>query len=277
MSGEYEKTGYLTYDFKLFHLKDTVQKEYVYHYHDFDKIILFVSGKVNYVIEGKAYELKPYDIVFVNKNEIHKPEVDFTASYERYILYVSPEFLERCGNAEYSLRTCFEKANAEKSNVIQTTAMQNTRLLQKIKELETAMAHPGFAEELYEKAIFIQFMIQLNCACLEERTSYNHEAIYNKKIVDILEYINEHLYEELSIETIAEAFYLSKYHMMRQFKEETGYTMHQYITEKRVLAARDMILEGVPATKASLECGFKDYSTFSRAFKNKLKKNPTEL
>lgn len=277
MSREYEKTGYLTYDFKLFHLKDTAQKEYVYHYHDFDKIILFVSGNVNYVIEGKAYELKPYDIVFVNRNEIHKPEVDFTVPYERYIIYVSPEFLEQYATDEYDLRACFEKANTEKSNVIQTTAIQNTKLLQKIKELETSMLQSGYAEALYERAVFIQFMVQLNRACLEEKTSYNHAAIYNKKIVDILEYINEHLYEELSIESIAEAFYLSKYHMMRQFKEETGYTMHQYITEKRILAARDMILEGVPASKASLECGFKDYSTFSRAFKNKLKKNPTEL
>lgn len=274
---EYEKTGYLTYDFKLFHLKDTAEKEYGYHYHDFDKVILFISGKVNYIIEGKAYELKPYDVVFVNRNEIHKPEVDFSVPYERYILYITPEFLEQYTTEEYSLRACFEKANKEKSNVIQTTAVQNTKLLQGIRELETALQQKEYASELYEKLIFLEFMVKLNRACMEEKTSYNHSAVYNRKIVDILEYINEHLYEELSIETIADTFYLSKYHMMRQFKEETGYTMHQYITEKRVLAARDMILDGVPATKASLECGFKDYSTFSRAFKNKIKKNPTQL
>jgi len=275
--GQYEKTGYLTYDFKLFHLKDTIEKEYVYHYHDFDKVIFFISGRVNYMIEGKNYELNPYDIVFVNRNEIHKPEVDFSVSYERYVLYISPEFLERYRTGEYGLRNCFEKAKKEKSNVIQVSAVRNTKLMQKLRELEEAFGKKEYAADLYERALFLQFMIELNRACLEDRTTYDHSVVYNQKIVDILEYINTHLYEELSIDGIASVFFLSKYHMMRQFKEETGYTMHQYITEKRILTARDMILSGVPATKAGLECGFKDYSTFLRAFKNKMKKNPSEL
>lgn len=281
--GQYEKTGYLTYDFKLFHLKDTVKKEYIYHYHDFDKVIFFISGRVNYMIEGKNYELNPYDIVFVNRNEIHKPEVDCSVSYERYVLYISPEFLDQyqtdwdSQTEGYSLRSCFEKAKEEKSNVIQVSAVRNTRLMQKLRELEEAFHTKGYAADLYERTLILQFMIELNRACLEDKTIYDHSAVYNQKIVDILEYINTHLYEELSIDGIASAFFLSKYHMMRQFKEETGYTMHQYITEKRILTARDMILSGVPATKAGLECGFKDYSTFLRAFKNKLKKNPSEF
>lgn len=274
---QYKKTGYLSYDFKLFHLKDTVEKEYDFHYHDFDKVIFFINGRVNYMIEGKNYELNPYDIVFVNRNEIHKPVVDFSVSYERYVIYISPEFLEQYRTEEYGLRSCFEKAKKEKSNVIQVSAIRNTKLMKKLRELEEAFYQKEYAAALYEKVLFLQFMIELNRACLEDKVSYNHSAVYNQKIVTILEYINAHLYEELSIDGIASAFFLSKYHMMRQFKEETGYTMHQYITEKRILAARDMILNGVPATKAGFECGFKDYSTFLRAFKNRIKKNPSEL
>ncbi len=274
---EYKKTGYLDYDFKMFHLKDTVEKEYSYHYHDFDKVIIFIGGRVNYMIEGKNYELNPYDIVFVNRGEIHKPEVDFSVSYERYVFYISPEFLENYGTEDYGLRSCFEKAKREKSNVIRISAIRNTKLMQKLRELETAFSQKEYAAALYERLVFLQIIIDLNRACLEDKADYEHSAAYDKKIVDILEYINAHLYEELSIDGIAAAFFLSKYHMMRRFKEETGYTMHQYITEKRILAARDMILNGMPATKAGLECGFKDYSTFLRAFKNRLNRNPSEL
>ena len=64
--------------------------------------------------------------------------------------------------------------------------------------------------------------------------------------------------------------------MMRKFKEETGYSMHQYILEKRILAARNLILTGSPATVASVECGFKDYSTFSRAYKKLLGQIPSD-
>lgn len=279
MLDEYEKTGYLDYNFRLFHLKDNVEREYKYHYHDFDKILFFINGRVNYVIEGKTYELKPYDIVFVNRQEIHKPEVDFSVPYERYVLYISPEFLEREGAGMCNLRACFENARREKSNVIRIAAIKNTNLLKQLRELEEALQEKEeYGAELYGKLLFLQFMVELNRACMEEEmASYSRLAVYNEKIVAILEYINQHLGEELSIENIASAFFLSKYHMMRQFKEETGYTMHQYITEKRVLAARDMIMNGVPSTKASLECGFSDYSTFLRAFQKRMKKNPSEF
>ena len=56
----YEKKGYLTTDFKIFHLKDTVLREFQYHYHEFDKIIIFLSGRVDYMIEGKSYSLHPH-------------------------------------------------------------------------------------------------------------------------------------------------------------------------------------------------------------------------
>ena len=53
-----EKTGYLREEFRLFHIKDQTEREYHYHYHDFHKIIVFLSGRVIYHIEGKAYHLE---------------------------------------------------------------------------------------------------------------------------------------------------------------------------------------------------------------------------
>ena len=93
----------------------------------------------------------------------------------------------------------------------------------------------------------------------------------------MIHYINDHLRGDLSIEALSARFYLSKYHMLRKFKEETGYSMHQYVLEKRILAARHLILAGMPATAASLECGFKDYSTFSRAYKKILGQTPSDV
>ena len=54
-----EKTGYLEQDFRLFHIKDQTKREFSYHYHDFHKVIIFLSGKAAYHIEGKSYYLKP--------------------------------------------------------------------------------------------------------------------------------------------------------------------------------------------------------------------------
>ena len=89
----------------------------------------------------------------------------------------------------------------------------------------------------------------------------------NSKILDILQYINENLDGELGIEILADHFYISKYYMMRLFKQETGYTLGQYTSQKRLLLAKELLLSGVPGTQACFDCGFKDYSTFSRAYK----------
>lgn len=93
----YEKTGYLHKNYKLFHLKDSTSREFTYHYHDFDKIICFLGGRADYMIEGKKYTLEPYDFVLVNRNEIHKPIVDFSVPYERIILYIEHDFWRNIG------------------------------------------------------------------------------------------------------------------------------------------------------------------------------------
>lgn len=62
---QYEKTGYLTEPFRVFHIRDRRELEFDFHYHDFYKIIYFLEGKVNYQIEGKTYSLKPHDFVLV--------------------------------------------------------------------------------------------------------------------------------------------------------------------------------------------------------------------
>ena len=81
----FEKFGYLENDFKMFHILDRKRKEFAFHYHDFNKIIIFIKGNINYTIEGKNYSLKPYDIVLVNAGEIHRPSVLDDSEYERII------------------------------------------------------------------------------------------------------------------------------------------------------------------------------------------------
>ena len=69
------------------------------------------------------------------------------------------------------------------------------------------------------------------------------------------------------IDLIAGQFYISKYYMMRLFKQETGYTLGQYISQKRLLLAKELLSTGAPGPQVCYDCGFKDYSTFSRAYK----------
>lgn len=273
----YEKSGYLLENYKLFHLEDSLERDFAFHYHDFHKIIWFVKGQVEYHIEGKAYSLKPYDILLVRKGEIHKPVVDFHTPYERYVLYISEEFLHEHAGTDFDLNDCFVMARKEQSSVVRLDATASNQIFQILQALEENQGKKAYAGELYGNILFLEFMIQLNRLCMENANVFHKSARFDKKIVELVQYINSHLAEELTVETLSGKFYISKYHMMRKFKEETGYSLHQYILEKRILAAREQILAGTPATTACLECGFKDYSTFTRAFKSKLQMLPSEV
>lgn len=270
----FEKAGYLNHDFKIFHLIDRQRKEFEFHYHDFNKIIIFISGNISYTIEGKSYELLPYDIVLVNAGEIHRPSVLDNSAYERIIIYVSPQFLSSFSEEEYDLNYCFNRAKQEHSNVLRIHSMEKSKLYQVCQELEHSFSDHAFGKELYQKILFLEFMIQLNRTAILNHINYLDSAKDNAKLVQIIDYINEHLAEEISIDTLSGQFYLSRYYLMHYFKRETGYTIGNYITEKRLLLAKNLVQNGYSTTEACFRSGFKNYSTFSRAFKKVFKTIP---
>ena len=84
-----------------------------------------------------------------------------------------------------------------------------------------------------------------------------------------------HLTEEVRIDQLAERFYISKFHMMRRFREETGTTVHTYLSDRRLMLARDLIAQGMAATDACFRSGFRSYSSFSRAYGKLFGTTPT--
>ena len=271
---EYEQRGYLDSEFKYFHIADKVTSDIDFHYHDFYKIILILKGNIRYLIEGREYELLPFDFVLVNRFDIHKPVVDSTDEYDRIILYLKPEFLEKLG-----LLDAFNKAKEMESYVVRFNSGTSAHIFDMLLKAEEdiRIKDTEYAGELTAKLDVIKMLIEFNKACLSEDFGFRPEARFNRKVIEIIEYINRNLGKDLSIDSIADRFYLSKYHMMRIFKSETGYSVHRYISEKRILLARNLIMSGMPSTTACLECGFKDYSSFSRAFKNQLGILPSEV
>ena len=266
-----EKTGYLNEQFRLFHIKDQTKKEFAYHYHDFHKVVIFISGKATYHIEGKAYNLRPWDILLVDRHAIHRPEIDASIPYERFILWIQNDIPWQ------ELLKCFQKANDRSYNLIRLHPSLQEKLKEILLELESATKSDAFAKDLLAQSLFLQFMIYVNRIFLEKQYILDRKSYsFDSQIADILQYINHNLKEDLSVETLSARYYVSKYHLMRKFKQETGYTLHNYIVNKRLLMARTLISNGMPVTRAAQESGFAEYSTFSRAYRKQFKTTPSE-
>ena len=273
---EYEKTGYLNSNFKIFHLVDKGLTPIGFHFHDFHKILLLMKGNVSYCVEGRTYDLQADDIVFVPAGEVHRPVLHDTAIYERIIIYISKDYLNTYRTDNYDLAQCLIEAHQKQSHVLRVPAFGTTKLGQIVRELEQSLDSNEYANELYHNLLFLEFMIQLNRVAIHDGIEYLSNSSSNKKMIDVIDYLNEHLTDDLSIDFLAETFYLSRYHLMHAFKEETGYTIGNYLSTKRLLLARDRIRQGEPITNVCYECGFRNYSTFSRAYKKNFGCSPRE-
>ena len=274
---KYEKTGYLHHDFKIFHLTDHEMSAYDFHYHDFHKLLFFLSGNVTYCIEGKSSQLTPGDLVLVRAGEVHRPVIHDTTPYERMIIYVSPDFAVTSSDKTIFLNQCFLPDAAMPSNVLHLSGMKERRLLNTMMELVHSFSEDSFANEIYQNTLFLEFMIHLNRAALSGTLQYEDSFQANEKILSVLTYMNEHLTEDITVDSLAEHFFTSRYYLMHSFKEQTGYTIGNYLSTKRLLFARDLISSGTAVTDACFACGFHNYSTFLRAYKKQFGKSPREM
>ena len=271
---EADKRGYLLEDFRLFCLKDTSTKSLEYHYHEFDKIILLLGGRVTYMVEGVTYFLRPWDLLLVPRSQIHRAVIDPAEPYERVVVWLGREYLERRSEPQTDLASCFTLTGQRNFHLLRTDAKQRLTYMQLLQQMEEAVQ----TSRLLADALCQQLLITVNRDLLKDRTAEQRDSYrVDPKLEAVLHYIMEHLTEELDVDTLAGHFYLSRYYLMHRFKAATGYTVHQYITQKRLLLAGELLRSGVPVMKAAEGSGFREYSTFLRAFQRTFHSSPREF
>ena len=263
------KVGYLNDNFKIFHIRDKKDIKFEYHHHDFSKIVILIDGDLTYYIEGKAYILKPWDILFVNKNEIHKPVVNPNKYYERIVIWLNPDFMAKYAQGNNNLLKCFEVAIKNNYNLLRLNMKSIEIIKNLIQDIQNCNNSNEFGSEILKESLFVQLMVLMNRLFLNSDKNRDIEDIqYDKTIEGVLNYINSNLENDLSIDTIASEFFISKYYLMRKFKNQIGSSIHNYVVQKRLILARSLISDGLSMSSVCSRCGFNDYSSFVRAFKN---------
>jgi len=266
----YQKSGYLHSDYRLFHLKDTALRTFDFHYHDFHKILIFLGGNVSYIVEGRQYDLRPYDMLLIPAGEIHKPIVHGQTSYERIILYLSPSFFEKNNSEGTNLFYCFESAMQSASNLVRLKNKKSSSLPEVIRNLvinshSLNQENAQFGADLYQKIKVMEYLILLNRTMLTKQFDFSLSVTGHPTVLSIMEYINNHISEDLSIDRIADNMFLNRSYIMHLFKSETGYTIGQYITKKRLFLTTQYRAQGLSVTEACYKSGFRNYSAYYHA------------
>ena len=264
--------------FEIFHYRDAKFEGVPVHQHDFYEVYYFIGGSVEYSVEGRTYELKSGDLLLINPLELHQPRIaPDQQDYERIVLWINKNYLsELCFN-KTSLTRCFDSSQPDHTNLLRPTKIQQSYISAMLDELITENTSDGYAVEIASEAILLRFLVELNRLTIDSSSALRKDEASSSIIPDVLEYINKHFCEKLTLNEIADEFFVSKYYLSHAFNNVVGTRVHRYIVLKRLIHAKQMLLSGIKSTTAATNCGFNDYAGFYRAFTAEYGVTPTEF
>ena len=226
---------------------------------DLFEIFMLINGDVDYVIEGNRFHVNPYDIVLVNNDELHRSVVNNNSTYEFVLLSINLDFFVKNNCNDFTDMIFNRKSGS--NNIIPAETVISSGLYDIYTNLEK-YTHEDPVCLTVVKSIIIEFLYNLNKQVIKTSDSnYNQKNIKN-----IIQYINEHLTENLSLDVIANHFFLTKPYLCKTFKANTGFTIKNYVSYKRIVLVRELYSSGMTISGACIQAGFNDYSSFYRTF-----------
>lgn len=249
------------YGFSYHHTSDKTpdDRDFCLHSHNGYEILIMLKGTADFVVEETVYSIAPADIVIVSSNNMHRIYNIKGEEYERIVININDDFFEDFGCVQYA--EIFKTRTEGGGNLLDGEPVRKSEIFPTIKRLETYINQNDIKNRIVVRCIFIELMHMLSEIKVSDRGE-----VHNETVKGVISYINENLGEPLRIDTLSEAFYISKYHLCRIFREYTGVTLKHYITCKRLLAVQNICREGKSLCDAAYEAGFSSYSAFYKAY-----------
>lgn len=238
-------------------------KEYALHCHNFYEIYYYIEGDVDYLVEGIYYKLSPHSLLLLAPNVFHGVRVNTGKPYIRIALHFYPEALSL-------------ERRAMLLPVFPGTSKADTREI-------------FYVDHVKEK-IFPQMEALIDCACLSDSLKSALLPVYleallsrimtlskengevlrkidgSDSIHEVINYLNKHYTDRITLDLIADKFCISKHHLNKVFRKATGTTLCDYLSYKRIIYAKQLLMGGHSAEEAARNSGFTDYSAFYRAY-----------
>jgi AraC-like DNA-binding protein len=264
-------------DFEILHMRDSYLKDVQLHHHDFYEIYFLISGDASYTIESRVYHLMPGDILLISPKELHQICIrNEMASYERYVLWVDPQMLHRLSTELTDLKLNLDTDHSVHGNLLRLRPEDRATMQQLFERLWEESDSERYGADLMRKNIISLILVQLNRLVEKDSNHFEEVTHASKAVSQVVDYINLHYGEPLSLDMLAAQVFVSKYHLSHEFNRQVGTSVYRYIQKKRLLIARQLLSQGNKPNQIYADCGFKDYAGFYRAFRNEYGVAPRE-
>lgn len=256
--------------FEVFHYRDQKLKGLEVHHHDFYEVYLFLGGQVQFQVEAKTFQLEPGDFLLINPQELHKPLIGQGSMYERMVLWIDRNYLSSLCTENTDLSACFDG----QINLLRPGKVRSAQLQGLLESLAREYYEDQLGSAICAQGLLMQFLVELNRLA---RKNAGKMAAEPDLVSQVIAYIGNHYQENLTLESLAGQFYVSKFYLSHEFRARVGVSIHRYIIFRRLLQARDWMAAGMGPGQVYQNCGFGDYANFYRAFKAEYGISPREF
>lgn len=226
---------------------------------DLIEIFMLISGNVEYVIEGNHFHVNPYDVILVNNNELHRSIAKANSTFECILLSINLDFFIKNNCNDFNGIVLDRKIGT--NNIIPAKTVITGDIYDNFMRIEKYVKEKPICYTVV-RSVIIELLYNLNKLVTKaENTTHSQKNVKN-----IMEYIDLHLTDDLSLDAIANHFFMTKQYICKIFKFDTGFTIKKYISYKRIVLVRELYSSGLTLSEACIRAGFNDYSNFYRTF-----------
>lgn len=250
---------------------------YATHWHESVEIIVPLENTYEVIIQEQTYNLNPGDILIIPPGYLHATKAPATGS--RFIFGFELNFISHLQSYPY-ITTLFSQPVLI-NNSLCPKIYPNA--ISQIMQLAQYYWGNSISKELRIYSVLMHFFASYADYCTYQKNLYEDSIDknpddLNTQLTVAFDFLENHFEENITLEDVANIANFSKFHFCRIFKECTGKTFHEYLTQRRIKAAEQLLMNpSLSIMSIALQCGFSSHSTFNRSFKSCKQCTPSEF
>lgn len=265
---------YTTDDF-YYHESDdvTVSEEgHVAHSHKHYEVMQVLKGDITCIIDSKIYKLKSGDVCLIRPNDFHIIQVDGKI-YERRVVEFYPSALQMSQSAQDVLLHPFRTGRKKFNNFVPESVITNTPFNEIFDDISHQINYPNDETCAVRVALLLSnLLLSLhNIVDNSDADDYYKDNVCHT----VINYINKNITKRITLSDMEKALNLSKYYLSHQFSKQMGMTISEFIIEKKMLYAEQLIESGIPPTEVANVVAY-NYPNFYTNYKKIFGHSPKE-
>lgn len=256
-----------------------------WHWHPEIEVLIINHGEADILTDDRKIRLRAGQGIFINQNVMHALEpVDEKANCTLYTVVFHPSFLFGYGNTVMSTKYLSPVLSSPSIRIIELSEEDPWQA--KILDYASSVIASNLTKKMgYELTIKAHLCNLWNCLLekVTPQSSGKKQGMLSQdeaRVKAAISYIEEHFYEQITLDQLADSIHISKSECCRCFKRTLQVSPIEYLMKYRIFQAVNLLQRGDPQARSistlAFHVGFNNASYFNKVFRQFLGCTPSE-